>query len=169
MKKFLYLLVALFTIISCANNQPAKTTKDKTTVDTTKVVATKPELNINWRELDGKVVMEAFMTTKIVMIYVRLDGCKACEMLEKTTFKNKNVIKVLNKYFVPVQLELEKHPELKKKLDIDTVPSLVFMGPDGSFIGGITGIIPAENLLDILDNLVIALEEYKKTNNITSL
>ena len=45
---------------------------------------------------------------KVVMVMLSREGCPACEYMEDVVFKDKNVIKVLNRDFLAVHIDIYK-------------------------------------------------------------
>jgi thioredoxin-related protein len=84
--------------------------------------------NINWN-LDFKQARNiAIKNNKILMIFVTQKWCGACNYMEKHTLKNNEVVSELQKYFIPIKLNIKKLPP---KTYIRGTPSFLFYKPNG--------------------------------------
>lgn len=86
-------------------------------------------------------------------IYFYIDQCPACDMMEKQTFKNKNVINYINSHFTPVRVNARKESKLVSRFGIWGFPHLKFLTPEGNNIAGWPGYIQDKRLLIVLEYL----------------
>ncbi|OWY69622.1 hypothetical protein B7486_19910 [cyanobacterium TDX16] len=87
---------------------------------------------------DEKVVFVDFYTT----------WCAPCKMLDKTTWKDKDVQAWLNKKAIALKIDAEKEVELAKRYKVTSYPTLVFLKPNGDEIDRLVGYMPAEGFLE---------------------
>lgn len=78
---------------------------------------------------DGKIVLIDFYTT----------WCGPCKMLDKNTWTDTNVIKLLTEKTVPLKLDAEKETNLAKLYKIEAYPTILLLKPEGSEIDRIVG------------------------------
>ena len=86
-------------------------------------------------------------TNKIVFIDFYTTWCAPCKMLDRSTWKDESVIAWLKQHTVPLKIDAEKETDLARKFKINSYPSLVFINPDGSEKGRLSGFRPAEAFL----------------------
>lgn len=84
------------------------------------------------------------------IIYFTADWCENCKIMQKTTFKDKNVINALNNYNL-VKIDLTNpnkfEKELAQKYNVFGPPVLVFVDEKGVSLKQIVGLVDAKTLL----------------------
>jgi thiol:disulfide interchange protein DsbD len=79
--------------------------------------------------------------------------CTPCEELE-VTFGDDDVYKAITDNFVPLKFDVTKdsdaNDELKLRYDSLTLPSVVFMSPDGKVLGRIRKYIEPEDAMKVI-------------------
>lgn len=114
------------------------------------------ENNLAWiGDLEqGKIKAEK--ENKILMVDAYAEWCVACKELDKYTFSDQNVSKILKDY-VLVKLDFtkksEKNRELRKKLNIIGMPTILFFNIQGREIKRFSGFKNRDEFLRILNNL----------------
>ena len=68
-----------------------------------------PELKIYSFEEVEKLHKE---TPKPVVVFIRADWCKYCHGMQKTTFKDEKVIKLMNEFFYFIELDGEQREDI---------------------------------------------------------
>ncbi len=113
---------------------------------------------IHW-EKDFKSGLEkAKKQNKPVFFVFSRHSCKYCVLLEDTTFKDKEVIKALNKDFVSIVSFTDENDFTPKYLLTPGTPALWFLMPSGEpLFAPLMGAIDARNFLDALK---IVQEEF---------
>ncbi len=114
------------------------------------------ENNLAWiKDLEqGK--LKAEKENKILMVDAYAEWCVACKELDKYTFSEKDVSKVLKDYVI-VKLDFteksEKNRELRKRLNIIGMPTVLFLNAQGMEIKRFSGFKNKDEFLEILNNL----------------
>ncbi len=103
---------------------------------------------------------------KIVMIYLYSPECHYCKEMDETTFKDKKVQEIINKYFAPVKVRkcIELGLKVRKKYGYLGTPTFHFIKPDGKKIKSIFGAWKKEDFLKILKYFY---EGHYKTKSMT--
>ncbi len=128
---------------------------------------------IQWKKL-SQAMDENLEKQKLVFIDFYTDWCGWCKRMDQTTFKDKEVIDVMSKYFLNVKFNAEgsdtivyndiiyvnPQSNLKRFTHQFTFgvlgerlgyPSFAFMDKNNQLIGVISGYYPAEKLLVVFD------------------
>lgn len=82
---------------------------------------------------EGKVIFVDFFTT----------WCPPCKLLDRTTWQDPDVIKLLREKTVALKIDAEKERELAKKYRIDAYPTLLVTKADGTEIDRYVGYMEA--------------------------
>ena len=115
---------------------------------------------VAWQEWNKKTVERAKKEGKLIYVSSGYFSCHWCHVMQRESYKNAHVAKILNKHFVPVKVDREINSALDSRL-IDFVertqgqagwPLNVFITPDGYPLVGMT-YVPTKNFTEILHNL----------------
>lgn len=124
---------------------------------------------VQWQDWSEAVVKRAKKENKLIYISSGYFSCHWCHVMQRESYKNKDVAKILNKYFIPVKVDRELNPALDARL-IDFVektqgqagwPLNVFITPEGYPLVGMT-YLPKDNFIKVLNNLK---QQWKEKND----
>ncbi len=87
---------------------------------------------------------------KLVLVDIYAQWCHWCNVIENTTYRDKRVIKVIKKYFIPVRVDAEKRPDINKRYNQGGLPTTVILYPDGSIIWGYSRYISPDRMMKLL-------------------
>jgi len=123
---------------------------------------------VAWQEWNKNTVAKAKKEGKLIYVSSGYFSCHWCHVMQRESYKNAAVAKILNKYFIPVKVDREINSALDSRL-IDFVertqghagwPLNVFITPDGYPLVGMT-YVPTSNFIEILNNLKIKWQQDK--------
>lgn len=115
---------------------------------------------VQWQDWNEDVVKRAQKENKLIFISSGYFSCHWCHVMQRESYKNKTIAKIINQYFIPVKVDRELNPALDARL-IDFVektqgqagwPLNVFITPEGYPLVGMT-YVPAKNFIQVLNNL----------------
>ena len=115
---------------------------------------------VQWQDWAEDAVNRAKKENKLIFISSGYFSCHWCHVMQRESYKNKKIAKILNKFFIPVKVDRELNPALDARL-IDFVektqgqagwPLNVFITPEGYPLVGMT-YLPAKNFEQVLNNL----------------
>lgn len=92
---------------------------------------------VTWQPYTEETLVAAQNLKKPVIIDFSATWCTPCRELEEITFHAPDVVRLAEKNFVMVKVDVTKggnpyHEELLKKYDIKGVPTIVFVDADGN-------------------------------------
>lgn len=129
---------------------------------------------VQWQDWNEDVVKRAKKENKLIFISSGYFSCHWCHVMQRESYKNKDVAKILNQFFIPVKVDRELNPALDARL-IDFVektqgqagwPLNVFITPEGFPLVGMT-YVPTKNFIQVLNNLKQQWAE--KTSHLKSI
>jgi thioredoxin len=92
-------------------------------------------------------------TRKLVMIDFRAEWCGPCKMLDRTTWKDENVISTLKDKVVAIKVDVDENSELAAKYSIHSLPTVIFVDGNGNEVSRFIGYRDAEGFLKEFSNL----------------
>ncbi|MCS7028186.1 MAG: DUF255 domain-containing protein [Bacteroidia bacterium] len=100
---------------------------------------------------------------KHIMIDVYTEWCGWCKKLDKITYRDKEVVEILEKDFIAIKLDPElpnvyydyagkqyTGKQLERKFKIKGYPTIIFMRPDGSVIDIVEGYFTPAEMVETL-------------------
>lgn len=117
---------------------------------------------------DGLAV--AAESEKMVLIDFHADWCKYCKKMDKETFTDPGVIRLIEQYFVPVSVDTQKQKDLGQKFGVKSLPTIWFLEKDGAPITPLPGFVDAERFRIILGFMSsrsfesMSFDDYVKEN-----
>jgi len=67
---------------------------------------------VNWYPWSDKAFEKAHLENKPIFLSIGYSTCHWCHVMEKESFENEQVAKLLNKNFVSIKVDREEHPEI---------------------------------------------------------
>lgn len=128
---------------------------------------------LKWLSLEEAVKI-AEKENKTILIDFYTDWCGWCKKMDKETYSDKGIIKILNANFVVVKINPEKqgtvklksgemsYRELANEVGVRGYPATVFFTPDFKFIELVSGYFDPENMKTVLNFM-----EEQKYNSIS--
>ncbi|MCD4675154.1 MAG: thioredoxin family protein [Desulfobacula sp.] len=111
---------------------------------------------IKWQNYEQGISMAKEQEKKI-FLYFHADWCKYCKKMGSTTFKNAQVIDLLNKQFISIQIDSEKQKKIAYKYGVRGLPASWFLEKDATRINTLPGYVDGPIFALIL--------QYIKTNS----
>ena len=112
-------------------------------------------MKIEWLRSESEGLALAEKTRKPVIIDFYADWCVYCEQMEKTTFRDKRVVKELDR-FVAIKVDLTKitpaSRETAEKYNVVGLPTFVFIDTQGRQTIK-PGYVPPGRFLQTLENI----------------
>lgn len=115
---------------------------------------------VAWQEWNEQTVARAKKEGKLIYVSSGYFSCHWCHVMQRESYKNTQVAKILNTHFIPVKVDREINNALDSRL-IDFVertqgragwPLNVFITPQGYPLVGMI-YVPVDNFIDILSKL----------------
>ena len=102
---------------------------------------------------------------KRVMVLMVQDNCRYCKRMKETTFKDKEVIKRINKDYIFVEINRYKDDYPKKQFSVYGVPTTFFVNNDDTLImKGAGGYWGKEDFFSFMDDADFKVKKKIKNN-----
>lgn len=110
-------------------------------------ISSSDQNDLNWSTDLNMALQEAQKTNKTIIIDFYASWCGSCNQMEKDTFSNSQVQQKLNDYIL-VKVNIDQNPNLVQQYKIYSVPTLVFLDPNGMEIKRLNGYQSPQKLLN---------------------
>jgi len=105
---------------------------------------------IRWVDyVEGKAL--ALTQGKTAIVYFHTAWCPSCRKMEAETFSRPEVIRVINEGFIAIGVDADAQQDIARAYGVSGVPDFWLIRPDAAPIGNVTGFIPPNRLLKLLD------------------
>lgn len=93
---------------------------------------------------------ESLKSRKPIFLQFEMDGCGGCKKLYAETYPNLKVEEEMQKWFVPLKLDLINDREIRRDLAAYWTPSFYFLDHEGKSYFNFNGYLPADEFRIIL-------------------
>jgi thioredoxin-related protein len=112
---------------------------------------------VRWRYDYAAARRESQHSGRPLFLDFSTDWCSPCRRLERTTFRDPQVIQLLNDKYIPVKLDGNKEKTLVELLKVQAYPTLLLADPNGQILRTIEGYLEAnvlrQHLQDVLEQV----------------
>lgn len=114
-----------------------------------------------WTEDLRGALATAKTDNKPLLIDIWATWCVPCKEMDKTTYKNKEVIEGAAA-FVPLKLDADTQKSFLERYQIEAFPTLIFLDGEGREITRLLGLVTAEKLLGAMRVITPGYQDYLK-------
>jgi thiol:disulfide interchange protein len=93
--------------------------------------STEPNETIPWRKTLADAQREATASHKPVLAYFTASWCPPCQQMKRQTWPDPRVQAALER-FVPVKIDVDEFPGVAQKFNVNGIPRLQVIQPDGA-------------------------------------
>ena len=115
---------------------------------------------IQWREWSDEAFEQAEKEDKLILLDLTAPWCHWCHMMDRTTYSNHEVIRMVNERFIPMRVDADKRPDIQSRYLLGGWPTTAFLIPDGRTLTGTT-FIPPEAMIQKLKEVDTFYHEQK--------
>ena len=115
-----------------------------------------PESRIPWSDVTADAFVAAHRTGKPILVYVTAEKCAFCRKMERETWSDPRVAKLVEAGYVPLKLHADTHPDEIATLRIRAFPATVLVSPQGKPFAGRVGYVEPAKLVEMLQPEVAA-------------
>lgn len=89
---------------------------------------------IQWQDWSGKLFEQAAREDKFVLLDLEAVWCHWCHVMAETTYKDPEVVQLVQSRYIPVRVDQEARPDLSSRYEDYGWPATIVLGPDGKEI-----------------------------------
>lgn len=115
---------------------------------------------IRWRAWDEVAFREARDTDKPILLRLSAVWCHWCHVMDSTSDREPEAIRLLNERFVPIRVDIDKMPHVRERYNFGGFPTSAFLTPEGQVMTGGT-YIPPERFVALLHGVADAYATRK--------
>jgi thioredoxin-related protein len=97
-----------------------------------------------------------------MLIFFHLPYCYRCREMKRKVFSKSEVIGLLKRDFIPVEVDVDQEPALSKTFQVSYIPTFVLVSPQGKEIMRLKGVIPRQRFMHMLR--YVSQKAYLKMN-----
>ncbi len=106
--------------------------------------------SIAWIDAPAEALAEARRTGKPIVAYVTSDHCGYCRKMERETWSQPAISRLVADGFVPMRLHAGKHPAEVAALRVRAYPTTVLISPEGRAFAGRAGFLEPLEVTELL-------------------
>ncbi len=106
--------------------------------------------SLPWQKWEPALFERAAAEDKYILLHMAAVWCHWCHVMERTTYKDPAIQKVIGEKFIPVRVDQDRDPELSYRYENWGWPATVMLDKDGNEIFKRRGYIPPELFLKLL-------------------
>jgi len=91
---------------------------------------------VEWREWGTDAFDVADRAGKPVLLSLSATWCAHCHEMDRETYDEPRIAANVNDGFVPVRVDVDRHPRVRERYNMGGFPSTVFLAPDGTVLSG---------------------------------
>jgi len=110
--------------------------------------------SVQWWTSFDEGIATAQAEESLVLVEFYADWCGRCQDFERETWRNPDVIQLINDEFVCVKVDVDLNSTLRNHFQVTSLPTVVFLTSSGVELGRI-GYAPASEFLDYATQIVI--------------
>jgi len=91
---------------------------------------------VEWREWGEEAFDVADRAGKPLLLSLSATWCAHCHEMDRETYDEPRIAANVNDGFVPVRVDVDRHPRVRERYNMGGFPSTVFCAPDGTVLSG---------------------------------
>jgi Highly conserved protein containing a thioredoxin domain len=107
---------------------------------------------VEWREWGREAFAEADDRDRPVLLSLSATWCEGCHEMDATTYAEPRVAANVNEWFVPVRVDVDRHPRVRERYNMGGFPTTAFLTPDGELLTG-AGYLGVDGMRQVLESV----------------
>ena len=111
------------------------------------------EGGIDWQPWSKAAFEKARTENKLILVNVGMEGCTACNRMERLTYRNQSVIDLVNRDFIAIAVDAQARPDIGERYSDWAWPATAFLLPDATQVFAMAGNRLPRNFIPLLNDL----------------
>ncbi|WP_435333679.1 DUF255 domain-containing protein [Haloarchaeobius sp. TZWWS8] len=107
---------------------------------------------VEWREWGQEAFDVASRAGKPVLLSLSATWCSHCHEMDRETYDEPRIAANVNDGFVPVRVDVDRHPRVRDRYNMGGFPSTVFLTPEGEVLTG-AGYLGEAGMRQVIDSV----------------
>ncbi|WP_137287955.1 DUF255 domain-containing protein [Natronorubrum halophilum] len=107
---------------------------------------------VEWREWGQDAFDEATAADVPMLLSLTATWCDHCHEMDRKTYAEPRIAANINDSFVPVRVDVDRHPRVRDRYNMGGFPSTVFLAPNGAVLTG-AGYLGPDGMRQVLDSV----------------
>lgn len=108
---------------------------------------------VDWQPWSAAAFEKAKAENKLILINVGMEGCTACNRMERVTYRDPAVIELLNQHFIAIAVDAQARPDIGERYSDWAWPATAFLLPDATQVFAMAGNRLPRNFIPLLQDL----------------
>jgi uncharacterized protein YyaL (SSP411 family) len=108
--------------------------------------------SIHWQSYSNNVFETAKKSKKLVLLFGKAEWCHWCQLMRSSSYTSSTIIDIVNKYYVPVFVDIDRDSRIADSYGISAVPTTIILNGDRKVIDSTTGYLTTDALARMLRN-----------------
>ena len=110
------------------------------------------QTHVEWREWGQAAFDEAQASGKPVLLSLSATWCASCHEMDTETYAEPRIAANVNDGFVPVRVDVDRHPRVRERYNMGGFPTTAFLTPEGKLLTGAMYLGP-DGMRQVLDRV----------------
>ena len=110
------------------------------------------ETHVEWRDWGPEAFAEAAERDRPVLLSLSATWCEGCHEMDAVTYAEPRIAANVNEGFVPVRVDVDRHPRVRERYNMGGFPTTAFLTPDGELLTG-AGYLDVDGMRQVLESV----------------
>jgi uncharacterized protein YyaL (SSP411 family) len=118
------------------------------------------ETKVSWLPWGKTAFQKAKELDRPILLAISAVWCHWCHVMDKTTYSDNDVAKLVEEDFVPIRVDRDRRPDIDKRYNMGGWPTTALLTSDGDVLTGAT-YIPPQQMKSLLQRVIRFYRENK--------
>jgi hypothetical protein len=110
------------------------------------------EMHVEWRDWGAEAFAEADDRDCPVLLSLSATWCEGCHEMDAITYAEPRIAANVNEGFVPVRVDVDRHPRVRERYNMGGFPTTAFLTPAGELLTG-AGYLDVDGMRQVLESV----------------
>jgi len=110
------------------------------------------ETHVEWRDWGAEAFAEADERDCPILLSLSATWCEGCHEMDAITYAEPRIAANVNEGFVPVRVDVDRHPRVRERYNMGGFPTTAFLTPEGELLTG-AGYLDVDGMRQVLESV----------------